>query len=640
MTLSRELMDPSLVLTAGLAFISAILLIVTVPRPHVVRPLRVPDGLLIGAAIGCAALLSALITMHLAGALVAAALAGAVCALVRKGMPRLTAVGVIHTALAPIALISGAAWAYMFVTEQDLPGWTSGLVIAGASVALLAFGFRFAASLVEDAVYTHARWTRPTHALPPRGIGEYAPKVSIHVPCYAEPPEVVLQTLQRLADLRYPNYEVIVCDNNTPDEELWRPLQRFCMAQNIRAPGRFRFYHVAPLQGAKAGALNYCLERTAADVELVAVVDADYLAEPDFLSRLSGFFANPKIGFIQTPHDYRRDGSAYQAMCYWEYMPPNKIGLAALNEYDCAYTIGTMCILRKDAIAEAGGWAEWCLTEDSEISIRIRALGYEGIYVNETFGRGLIPETYEDLKKQRFRWTAGPVQQLLAHWRLFLPKAMGGSPIQHRWVKLLEVNRSVAPLLEAAGFLSSFATLALVFAVSVSGIAPQMNLPAAFWVAAGLGSGAGVARLWRQYSMSGCTSPLQILGAEAAKASLAYIRTVAVVAALTGRPLKWRRTPKFAASSSTARALYACAPEIALALAFAFLMQAPLHNVAALGGHAATLAILGCAASALTFLASPLMALLSEVRLRALGAADGAEKSAEEIVEPALPRAA
>src|SRR5690606_33542545 len=195
---------------------------------------------------------------------------------------------------------------------------------------------------------------------------------------------------------------------------LWRPVERYCQQLNARRRAPFKFFHVAPLEGAKAGALNFSLTKTAPDVELIALVDADYLAEPDFLSRLTGFFEDEKVGFVQTPHDYLPDGSAYQAMCYWEYMPPNKVGLASINEYDCAYTIGTMCILRKDAILEAGGWAEWCLTEDSEISIRIRALGYEGVYVNETFGRGLIPEAYEDLKKQRFRWTAGPGQQLLA----------------------------------------------------------------------------------------------------------------------------------------------------------------------------------------------------------------------------------
>jgi len=637
MAISRELMDPSLVLASGLALISAILLLMTVPRPHMARPLKVPGPWLIAGAVALSGLFAAVVTGQVAGAFGATLLVGAVCALVRRGMPRLTAVGVIHTSLMPTALITGVAWTYSFVDGQA-PDWTLALVAVGGGLGLLMFGFTFATRLVEDAIYTHADWRRPVRAPAPR-LGAYAPKVSIHVPCYAEPPEVVLQTLQRLADLRYSNYEVLVCDNNTADEALWRPLQRFCTLANARTPGRFRFYHVSPLEGAKAGALNYCLARTAPDAELVAVVDADYLAEPDFLSRLAPFFANPKLGFIQTPHDYRRDGSAYQAMCYWEYMPPNKVGLAALNEYDCGYTIGTMCVLRKDAISAAGGWAEWCLTEDSEISIRIRDQGYEGLYLNETFGRGLIPETFADYKKQRFRWTAGPVQQLLTHWRLFMPTAWGGSTAMHGWVKLLEVRRSLEPVVEGLGFLGGLLGMSGLFGLSLTGRIDPIALPPAFWIAAVLAAAAGLTRLWHQYRLTGCTSPYSILGAQIAGMSLVWVRAVAVTAALTGRPLKWRRTPKFAASSSIGCALFAALPETALAFAFAMLMQLPLRHAAALGGHAAVLSVAFCGATAMAFLASPVMAFLAEARLRALEAGRFGD-TVEEIVEPPLPRAA
>jgi hypothetical protein len=199
--MSRELLDPSLVLTSALAFISAMLLLVTVPRPHTVRPLGANGVLLVAGAIVLAAMLAGMITGQIAGALAAATLAGAICLIIRKGMPRLSAVGVLHTALAPVGLISGAAWAYRFVEDQSFPGWVVAVVAAGAGVALLGFAFRFAAGIVEDAVYTHAEWSRPTRALAGR-VGGFAPRVSIHVPCYAVPPEVVLQSLQGRAELR------------------------------------------------------------------------------------------------------------------------------------------------------------------------------------------------------------------------------------------------------------------------------------------------------------------------------------------------------------------------------------------------------------------------------------------------------
>src|SRR5690606_11759377 len=131
----------------------------------------------------------------------------------------------------------------------------------------------------------------------------------------------------------------------------------------------------------------------------------------------------------------------------------------------------------------------------SEISIRIRALGYEGVYVNKTFGRGLIPETYEDLKKQRFRWTAGPVQQLLAHWRLFLPRALGGSEHLHGWVKLMEVHRSIPPLVGAFGFWAGLIGSAATLWLTVQGFLPQVRLPQVFWIAALLGVATGGAQV-------------------------------------------------------------------------------------------------------------------------------------------------
>src|SRR5439155_23188740 len=85
-------------------------------------------------------------------------------------------------------------------------------------------------------------------------------------------------------------------------------------------------------------------------------------------------------------------------------------------------TVGTMSVLRTRALVEAGGWAAWCLTEDSELAIRLHALGWSGVYFTDAFGRGLIPETFAGYKQQRFRWTYGPVQELKHHLRLFLPR--------------------------------------------------------------------------------------------------------------------------------------------------------------------------------------------------------------------------
>src|SRR3546814_18730083 len=85
------------------------------------------------------------------------------------------------------------------------------------------------------------------------------PKVSIHVPIYNEPPEMVKQTLAALARLNYVNYEVLVVDNNTKDEAVWRPVEAFC----AELGPTFRFVHLPSWPGFKAGALNFAMQPTA-----------------------------------------------------------------------------------------------------------------------------------------------------------------------------------------------------------------------------------------------------------------------------------------------------------------------------------------------------------------------------------------
>ncbi|WP_207436441.1 glycosyltransferase, partial [Sabulibacter ruber] len=76
-------------------------------------------------------------------------------------------------------------------------------------------------------VVWQARFQRrfePASATPP----EDAPMVSIHVPCYNEPPHMVIQTLDALARLDYPNFEVLLIDNNTKDPAVWKPVEAYC----------------------------------------------------------------------------------------------------------------------------------------------------------------------------------------------------------------------------------------------------------------------------------------------------------------------------------------------------------------------------------------------------------------------------
>ena len=567
------------------------------------------------AAIGCG-VIGAYFGDNAIGAAIVTLLALIGASLVSWAMPRLTAAGALSIAVQPLLLLTALPWSFMLLAELAYPLWALALWVMSSALAVALIGFSMAGSLVRQATMTHVNWRRPTAPLKPK-LSADAPMISVQVPCYAEPPELVIDTLDRIAAQTYPNFEVMVCDNNTKDEGLWRPVEAHCRRLNARLGfERFRFFHVAPLDGAKAGALNWLGPRMDKRATLVAVLDADYEAEPGFLAKLAGFFDDPKIGYVQTPHDYRAyQGSPYLRACYWEYMPTNKVVYPGINEYNAAFTIGTMCIVRADAIREAGGWAEWCLTEDSEISVRLRAIGYDGIYLPQTFGRGLIPETFEDYRKQRFRWCAGPVQQLRRYWRYYLPRPFGLKSGINGWSKLLEFQRSAAPLVQLLTTGFGLAMMAVMTVLSATGILPQIVLPGVAWAVMASGMLGSLVLRWRRYRLSGCTRISDMMLGEVAQASLSFVQMTAAVAGLSSKPQAWRRTPKFAAAGSWRRALNATRPEALIGGAHLALIVILFAMAGEVGGHLTAVAALSLFLSGARFIAAPAMALLGEREL-------------------------
>jgi cellulose synthase/poly-beta-1,6-N-acetylglucosamine synthase-like glycosyltransferase len=230
----------------------------------------------------------------------------------------------------------------------------------------------------------------------------------------------LIATLDALARLDYPDFEVIVIDNNTSDEAVWRPIARHCRTLGER----FRFFHVAPLSGFKAGALNYALRHTSSDASILAIIDSDYQVEHTWLRDLVPAFADANVAIVQAPQDYRDEThDAFKAMCYAEYRGFFQIGMVTRNERNAIIQHGTMTLVRHEALRRVGGWAEWSITEDAELGLRLFEHGYQAHYVPRSYGKGLVPDTFLDYKQQRFRWAYGAMQILRRHARaLFMPR--------------------------------------------------------------------------------------------------------------------------------------------------------------------------------------------------------------------------
>ena len=263
------------------------------------------------------------------------------------------------------------------------------------------------------------------------------PKVSIHIPAYFEPPEMLKATLDAVARLDYPNFECVVIINNTPDPAFWQPIQDHCRALGER----FKFINAEKVQGFKAGALRIAMERTAADAEIIGVIDADYVVGPDWLKDLVPVFADPRVGLVQAPQDHRDgDRSLMHYIMNGEYAGFFDIGMVQRNEENAIIVHGTMCLIRRAAMDMAGGWAGDTICEDTDLGLNIIEHGWLTHYTNYRYGHGLLPDTYEAFKKQRHRWAYGGFQIVKKHWRRFLPGASRLTPDQKREFSLGWLN--------------------------------------------------------------------------------------------------------------------------------------------------------------------------------------------------------
>ena len=301
-----------------------------------------------------------------------------------------------------------------YLTQRDLVGL--GLLIGATmltAAVLLSHGFEFGEMLFKK------KWRRRFLPLPPHAADQQ-PFVSVHLACYNEPPEMVIATIDSLAKMNYQNFEVLILDNNTRDEALWKPLEKRC----AELGPRFRFFHLANWPGFKAGALNYGLKVTDPRAAVVGVVDADYVVDPEWLSGLIPHFDKTDVAVVQAPQAHRDwERQPFKRMCNWEFDGFFRIGMHHRNERNALIQHGTMTLVRRLALEEVGGWSEWCICEDTELGLRLIEKGYDTRYVDHILGRGLTPSGFAAIKSQRFRWAFGAMQILKAH----LPQMIGRS---------------------------------------------------------------------------------------------------------------------------------------------------------------------------------------------------------------------
>jgi cellulose synthase (UDP-forming) len=230
-------------------------------------------------------------------------------------------------------------------------------------------------------------------------------RVAVLIPTWNEPSEVLAPTIAAAVALQ-PAHDTWVLDDGARPEVA--QLAADLGARYLRRPDR---------RHAKAGNLNNALEVVDADV--VAVLDADHVARPNFLTDTLGYFDDESVALVQTPQDFynlesfehsrtaARDGFNEQSLFYRAIMPGK-------NRWQAAFWCGTSALLRTAALRQVGGVATGTVTEDIHTTIRLHAAGWRTVYHNEVLARGLAASGASQYLLQRRRWGTGAMQVLRA----------------------------------------------------------------------------------------------------------------------------------------------------------------------------------------------------------------------------------
>ncbi|HWB67249.1 MAG TPA: glycosyltransferase [Mycobacteriales bacterium] len=467
---------------------------------------------------------------------------------------------------------------WTFASHLGATGTIGGLLLWVLEVLAAVLGCAYLWELCDALGREH--WRRRIERAAPAVDDTWRPFVSLHVPAYNEPPDMVIETLRSLRALDYDNYEIIAIDDNTDDESLWRPVEAWCHEHGVK------FVHLENWPGYKSGALNYALNHMIDPrTELIGVIDADYQVDPEFLRRCAPLFADPSVGFIQAPQDYRDwQHAPFYRRLYYSYKYFFAVSQPSRNERDGAIFAGTMGLIRRQAVESVGGWDEWCITEDAELSLRLLRAGWSGLHVDRSFGHGVMPLTFEALKGQRFRWCFGGIQILRRNWRWMLPGPRHRDnqlDTGQRWAYLSGAFQWYGDLLGLIFFLFLMAG-AINLALGGGVLFRKLTafLLAAIPVLVALGLVRAVALLRRS---TGATWR-DAFGAFTIWQSTALVVARASVQGLFARKAEFLRTPKTAEESKVWDAIHGNPAETALALVGLGGMALALTNVSWYGG--------------------------------------------------------
>ena len=234
------------------------------------------------------------------------------------------------------------------------------------------------------------------------------PRVTIQLPMFNER-YVIERLIDAVCEIRYPRekLQIQVLDDSIDETQ---KIAADAVARKREQGFDIVYIHRDDRTGFKAGVLEAGLKT--ATGEFVAVFDADFVPQPDFLERTIHFFTNEKVGMVQVRWEHlNREYSLLTRVQSILLDGHFVIEHTARNRSGRFFNFnGTAGIWRKSTIADAGGWQHDTITEDLDLSYRAQSKGWQFIYVNESTTPAEVPVEMVAFKTQQHRWAKGSIQ--------------------------------------------------------------------------------------------------------------------------------------------------------------------------------------------------------------------------------------
>ncbi len=244
------------------------------------------------------------------------------------------------------------------------------------------------------------------------------PKVTIQLPMYNEL-YVAERIIETIAQFDYPadKLQIQVLDDSTDET---KDVIAKKVAEVAARGVNIQHIHRVDRTGYKAGALDAAMDRVEGD--FIAIFDADFIPDPDFLIRTMPSFDTDNIGVVQTRWGHINKTysilTELQAFGLNGHFAIEQGGRSSAGHY--INFNGTGGIWRKKCIEDAGGWEHDTLTEDLDLSYRAQIKGWKFRYLEDVIAPAELPITMSALKSQQHRWMKGGAECFVKMWKRLL----------------------------------------------------------------------------------------------------------------------------------------------------------------------------------------------------------------------------